>query len=214
MSIGERITELRTEQNISQAQLAKALDVTRQAVSKWENDLTAPDTIKLIQLADLLDTDVEYLATGRKSYGRRPPVVIKTVETVEKVVEKPVVKIVEKPVEKPVIQYRDRPVVQYVEKTSDQTGGTHKICKKSHRVCNRRTGLFCSGTVLGKHHILRGVRIAYSPSLFDHHSAVSIASRRFLTRYTASPSGISNLSAPFLGIIHFLNPSLATSARR
>ena len=116
MSIGERITELRTEQNISQAQLAKALDVTRQAVSKWENDLTAPDTIKLIQLADLLDTDVEYLATGRKSYGRRPPVVIKTVETVEKVVEKPVVKIVEKPVEKPVIQYRERPVVQYVEK--------------------------------------------------------------------------------------------------
>lgn len=120
MSIGERITALRKERNISQGQLAQALDVTRQAVSKWENDLSSPDTIKLIQLADVLDTDVEYLATGRRSYGRRPPVVIKTTEVVERVVEKPVVqmveKIVENTVEKPVVQYLERPTIQYVEK--------------------------------------------------------------------------------------------------
>lgn len=118
MSVGERIAELRKQQNISQGQLAEALDVTRQAVSKWENDLSVPDTLKLIQLADVLDTDVEYLATGRRSYGRRPPQVITTVETVEKVVEKPVIveKIVEIPVEKPVVQYIEKPVVQYVDK--------------------------------------------------------------------------------------------------
>lgn len=118
MSIGERITALRKEQNISQGELAKALDVTRQAVSKWENDQTSPDTLKLIKLADVLDTDVEYLATGRRSFGRRPPKVLTTVETVEKVVEKPVVveKIVETTVEKPVIQYIEKPVIQYVEK--------------------------------------------------------------------------------------------------
>lgn len=118
MSIGERITELRKQQNISQGQLAQALDVTRQAVSKWENDLSSPDTIKLIQLAEVLDTDVEYLATGRRSYGRRPPVVVTTVETVEKVVEKPVIveKVIETTVEKPVIQYVEKPIVQYVEK--------------------------------------------------------------------------------------------------
>lgn len=116
MSIGERISELRKEQNISQIELAQAMDVTRQAVSKWENDQTAPDTIKLIQLAEYLDTDVEYLATGRKTYGRRPPVVLKTVETVEKIVEKPVVSVVEKVVEKPVVQYVEQPVVRYVEK--------------------------------------------------------------------------------------------------
>lgn len=118
MSVGERIVELRKQQNISQGQLAEALDVTRQAVSKWENDLSAPDTLKLIQLADVLDTDVEYLATGRRSYGRRPPQVITTVETVEKVMEKPVIveKIVEIPVEKPVVRYIEKPVVQYVDK--------------------------------------------------------------------------------------------------
>ena len=107
MTIGERIADLRKEKNISQGQLAQALDLTRQAVSKWENDLTSPDTIHLIKLADLLDTDIEYLATGRKTYGRRPPIVIKSVETVEKIVEKPVIQYIEKPVIKKVIRYRN-----------------------------------------------------------------------------------------------------------
>lgn len=70
----------------------------------------------MIRLADVLETDVEYLTTGRRNFARRPPVVINTVETVEKVVEKPVVqvveKVVEKIVEKPVVQYVDRPVVK------------------------------------------------------------------------------------------------------
>lgn len=65
MSIGERIANLRKEQNLSQGQLADALDISRQAVSKWENGQAYPDTLKLIQLADLLNSDVEYLATGR-----------------------------------------------------------------------------------------------------------------------------------------------------
>lgn len=118
MSIGERITELRKEQNLSQGQLADALEVSRQAVSKWENDQSSPDSLKLIKLAELLDTDIEYLTTGRRNYGRRPPVVLKTVETVEKVVEKPVIqvveKVVEKTVEKPVVEYVEKPVVKKV----------------------------------------------------------------------------------------------------
>lgn len=122
MSIGERITELRKEQNLSQVQLADAMGVSRQAVSKWENDLASPDTIKLIQLADLLDSDVEYLATGRRMVYRRPPIVIKTVETVEKIQEKPVEKVVEKVVERvvkqpPEIQYVEKPVVKKVYRT-------------------------------------------------------------------------------------------------
>ena len=49
MSIGERIISLRKEQNMSQGQLAQAMDVSRQAVSKWENDLAAPDSLKMIR---------------------------------------------------------------------------------------------------------------------------------------------------------------------
>lgn len=107
MSIGERISSLRKERNISQAQLAGMLDVTRQAVSKWENDLTAPDTIKLIQLADVLDTDVEYLATGKHSTLKSKPEVI--------TVTKPVERVVEKVVERPVVVEKIVEVEKYIE---------------------------------------------------------------------------------------------------
>jgi len=125
LSIGERIIELRKAKKLSQGHIAQALNVSRQAVSKWENDLAAPDTVKLIQLADLLDTDIEYLTAGRQVVPSRPPVVIKTTETVERVVEKPVIQVVEKiverrvevPVEVPVIQYVEKPVIKQVVRT-------------------------------------------------------------------------------------------------
>ncbi len=111
MSIGERISELRKQQNISQGQLAKALDVSRQAVSKWENDQTAPDTINLIRLADLLGTDTEYLATGAHSKIKSPPSVVTVVQKVDHVVEK----VVEKPVEVEKIVEVERVVERVVE---------------------------------------------------------------------------------------------------
>ncbi len=96
MSIGERITTLRKERGLSQGELAKALDISRQAVSKWENDTSSPDTLKLIKLAELLDTEVEYLATGRKPVYEEPPIILNMVKKedriVEKVVEKPVIR--------------------------------------------------------------------------------------------------------------------------
>lgn len=121
MSIGERISELRKDVGVSQSELAGTLGVSRQAVSKWETDQSCPDALNLIKLADLLDTDIEYLTTGRRNFGRRPPVVIKTTETVEKIVEKPVVQVVEKIVEKvvetPVVQMVEKPVIKKVYRT-------------------------------------------------------------------------------------------------
>ena len=112
MELNERIASVRKAAGLTQEQLGELVGVSRQAVSKWENDQTSPDSLKMIRLAEVLDTDIEYLTTGRRNYGRRPPVVLKTVETVEKVIEKPVVRVVEKVVEKPV----EKTVVQYVEK--------------------------------------------------------------------------------------------------
>ena len=112
MSIGERITLLRKERNLSQGQLADALEVSRQAVSKWENDQSSPDTIKLIKLAEVLDTEVEFLATGRKPVYEEAPIVLNMVKKVDRVVEK----VVEKPVIKRVIQvkYRRNPLEMLV----------------------------------------------------------------------------------------------------
>ena len=110
MSIGERSTELRKKRNMSQAELSRAMDVSRQAVSKWENDQTSPDTIKLIQLAEVLDTEVEYLATGRIPVYEQSPIVLNMVKTEEKIVE--VEKIIEKPVVKKItrVKYLRNPV--------------------------------------------------------------------------------------------------------
>lgn len=114
MSIGERIVFLRKKHNISQGDLAEALDITRQAVSKWENDLSSPDTLNLIKLADVLDTDVEYLATGKEPAPLpiRPPVIIEKIVEVDKFIE------VEKKVtvEKPVVLREEVPVEIVVEK--------------------------------------------------------------------------------------------------
>lgn len=144
MSIGERIISLRKAQNISQGQLAKALEVSRQAVSKWENDQASPDSLKMIRLAEVLDTDIEYLTTGRQNYGRRPPVVIKTVETVENVVEKPVIQVVEKIVEKVI----EKPVVEFVEKP---------VIKKVYRIKYRRN--FAELVIVGFAAFLLGILV-------------------------------------------------------
>lgn len=108
MSIGERITSLRKADKLSQGQLASLLGVSRQAVSKWENDQATPDTLKLIQLADVLKTDVEYLATGRTTEPKIEQVIVKVPEIQEKIIEKTV--------EKPVIRYVEKPIIRTVEK--------------------------------------------------------------------------------------------------
>ena len=65
MTIGNRIHKLRTERKYSQEYLAEHMVVSRQAVSKWEKDLSSPDTKNLIRLAELFEVSVEYLATGK-----------------------------------------------------------------------------------------------------------------------------------------------------
>lgn len=66
MTIGQRIGELRRSYGYSQEYIAEQLNVSRQAVSKWEQDISAPDTYNLIALAELLQVSVEYLATGKQ----------------------------------------------------------------------------------------------------------------------------------------------------
>lgn len=67
MTLGKRISRLRSERKISQEYLAEYMNVSRQAVSKWEHDLSAPDMNNLIRLASYFEVSVEYLATGKES---------------------------------------------------------------------------------------------------------------------------------------------------
>lgn len=72
MTLGNRIGLLRKEKKLSQEFVAETLNVSRQAVSKWENDISSPDTENLIALAKLLEVDVEFLATGALAEDMEP----------------------------------------------------------------------------------------------------------------------------------------------
>lgn len=67
MSFSENLKKLRSEKNLSQEQLAELLGVSRQAVSKWEQDGGYPETEKLIQLADKLDVSLDALLLNRQT---------------------------------------------------------------------------------------------------------------------------------------------------
>ena len=61
MLLNEQITQLRKQKKLSQEELAAALQVSRQAVSKWENGVSNPDTENLIRLAEIFEVDVNVL---------------------------------------------------------------------------------------------------------------------------------------------------------
>lgn len=72
-TIGRRIAQLRKEQGMTQEELAQKLDVSSQAVSKWENDVSCPDISLLTQLADVLHTTTDYLLSGKTDEVRCIP---------------------------------------------------------------------------------------------------------------------------------------------
>ena len=51
MTLGEKIAKARKENNITQEQLADLLGVSRQAVGKWESDVSYPEIDKLIRMS-------------------------------------------------------------------------------------------------------------------------------------------------------------------
>lgn len=61
MTTGQKIAKFRKEHKLTQEELADLLQVTRQSVSKWESDLSFPETEKLIQLAKIFDCSLDYL---------------------------------------------------------------------------------------------------------------------------------------------------------
>lgn len=70
-TLGTRIAEHRKRRQMSQELLAEKMNVTAQAVSKWENDISCPDIALLPQLADYFNTSVDMLLRGDRGNGAR-----------------------------------------------------------------------------------------------------------------------------------------------
>ena len=64
-TLGRRIARLRRERELKQEELAAKLDVSGQAVSKWENDQTCPDITALPKLSEILGVTVDELLSGK-----------------------------------------------------------------------------------------------------------------------------------------------------
>jgi len=61
MTLGEKIQTLRKQYAMSQDELADRLGVTRQAVSKWENDESNPELEHLVQISSIFNVSMDYL---------------------------------------------------------------------------------------------------------------------------------------------------------
>ena len=61
MTFGEKLKKLRIEQKLSQEDLANQLGVSRQAISKWEQDIALPDTNNLILIAKIFKVSLDDL---------------------------------------------------------------------------------------------------------------------------------------------------------
>lgn len=64
MTLGEKIFKFRTDKNLSQGDLSDILGVSRQSVSKWENDVAIPDLDKIIKLAEVFGITIDELVKG------------------------------------------------------------------------------------------------------------------------------------------------------
>ena len=64
MELGKRIYDLRVKSGLSQDKLAELLDVSRQSISKWENNLAVPDLDKIVKLSNIFDISLDELIKG------------------------------------------------------------------------------------------------------------------------------------------------------
>ena len=64
MNVADRIQNLRKIKGISQEQLAEAIGVSRQAVSKWESEQSTPDLEKIVLMSNFFDATTDYLLKG------------------------------------------------------------------------------------------------------------------------------------------------------
>lgn len=72
MTFGTKLQNLRKEHSLSQEELSYQLGLSRQAISKWENNQGYPETDKLIQLSKMFKVSVDYLLNDENDEVNNP----------------------------------------------------------------------------------------------------------------------------------------------
>ena len=76
MSLSEKLYALRKSKGLSQEELAEALGVSRQAISKWENGSAIPESDKLIAIATYFAVSLDELIGREECIGQSAPAAI------------------------------------------------------------------------------------------------------------------------------------------
>lgn len=66
MTLGQKLREIRKKFGLSQEGLAEVMNVSRQAITKWENDSGLPDVSNLQELSKLFGITVDYLLDNNR----------------------------------------------------------------------------------------------------------------------------------------------------
>ena len=75
MTFSEKITSLRKAHGWSQEDFAEKLNVSRQAISRWENDSALPDALNILQISKLFGVTTDYLLNDDYTSDKDIPVV-------------------------------------------------------------------------------------------------------------------------------------------
>lgn len=67
IGVGQKISKLRKEANLTQMELADKLDISFQAVSNWERGNTMPDISKLSELSEIFDVSIDELLENKRA---------------------------------------------------------------------------------------------------------------------------------------------------
>lgn len=68
--IGQKIKNKRKELNLTQEYLAKELNISRQAVSKWEKEISEPSMENLVKLSEIFGVDIGYFKNEKEEESK------------------------------------------------------------------------------------------------------------------------------------------------
>ena len=130
MNYGQKIADLRKENKLTQAELGNKLNVTAQAVSKWENGLSEPDIESIKKMCEIFGVSVdEFLGVSKKENDtddEEDPTPIKIISGYCEKCKKPV-----GPDEYVIthLSYNPASITQKVQRSENQ----HIFCKECHK---------------------------------------------------------------------------------
>ena len=88
MTFSEKIINLRKAHGWSQEDFAEKLNVSRQAISRWENDSALPDALNILQISKLFGVTTDYLLNDDYTSDKDIPIVKNATQETDSIILK------------------------------------------------------------------------------------------------------------------------------